>query len=89
MVSFAFAGTYRSIAVVTLRTVYTAVKLLTSFAKTAVVTKCTHTAFAKPALTAKSFLVGIVTVITSKTVPSVVDVAVLAGHAVTAPNDVC
>lgn len=85
MVAVVLARTYGCIAVSTLCAVNAAVKFLTALTKAAVVTERAHTAFAEPALTAKAFLVCIVTLVTTEAVPAVIDVAVLAGPAFRAP----
>ena len=85
MVTAAFAGTYRGIAISAFNAVCATVQFLTAETKATVVTECTHTAFAEPALAAKTFLVGEVAVVTTEAVPTVVDITILAGHTVAAP----
>ena len=89
VVALVLARTYGCIAVSALCAVNAAVQLLTTFTKAAVVTERAHTAFTKPALTAKAFLVCIVAIITTEAVPTVIDVALLTAHTVAAPDSIC
>ena len=89
MVTVILTRTYRRVAVSTFYAVNTAVQFLTACAKAAVVTEGAHTAFAEPTLTAKIFRICKITVVTAQTVPTVINVTLLAGHTVTAPNSFC
>ena len=64
---------------------YAVLAAVTTLTEAAVITKRTHTGFAEPAITAKRFFIGEVAIVTAKTMPAVIYVAVLAGHTVTAP----
>ena len=85
MVVVVYTDSCSGITVLTFGAMNAAVDLLTTFAKAAVITKRTHTGFAEPAITAKRFFIGEVAIVTAKTMPAVIYIAVLAGHTVPAP----